>query len=436
MKASDQRRNVLVVHPNFPGQFRHLATRWAVRPDIRLVALGGKQAPGLPGLRHLSYPETTHQSAGHPYLRPMERAVRTGQAAARVYLELKRQGFTPDVVLAHPGWGDTLYIRDVFPDTRLIHLCEWYYNAAGADLGFDPEFPDSLDDRARIRTWNALHALNLTLCDDGVCPTAWQRSVHPPLFQSRLHVLHEGIDTDKLMPDAEATYRLPNGQVLKAGDPVITYVARNLEPYRGFHSFLRALAIIQRRHPTCQALIVGGDDVSYGRRSKGAANWREKLTRDIALDPARTHFLGKLPYDAYRRVLQVSAVHVYLSYPFVLSWSMLEAMASGCLVIGADTAPVREVIRHGENGWLVDFFDYPAIAERVVGVLEEGDAQTPLRLLARADIAKRYSVRQSVARYAALLGLQPAGIASGLSIQSASVHLNNVGASANRISTK
>lgn len=278
MSQSDPAQNVLLVHPNFPGQFRHLATHWSTRPDIRLVALGGKQAPGLPGLRHLSYPEPTHKTAGHPYLRPMERAVRAGQATARTYLELKRQGFTPNVVLAHPGWGDTLYLRDIYPDARLIHLCGWYYNADGADLDFDPEFPDSLDDRARIRTWNALHALNLTLCDDGVCPTAWQRSVHPSVFQSRLNVLHEGIDTETLMPDPEAQYRLPNGQVLKAGDPVITYVARNLEPYRGFHSFLRALSIVQRRHPTCQALIVGGDEVSYGRRPKDAANWREKLT--------------------------------------------------------------------------------------------------------------------------------------------------------------
>jgi hypothetical protein len=408
----DPPQNILLVHPNFPGQFRHLGAHWSTRPDLRLVALGGEQAPGLPGLRHLAYRAQPGKTAGHPYLPPMERAVRAGQAAARTYLELKRQGFTPDVVLAHPGWGDTLYLRDVYPDARLIHLCEWYYNAAGADLGFDPEFPDSLDDRARIRTWNALHALNLTLCDEGVCPTAWQRSVHPSVFHSKLNVLHEGIDTETLMPAPEAQYRLPNGQVLKAGDPVITYVARNLEPYRGFHSFLRALAIVQRRHPTCQALIVGGDEVSYGRRPRGTANWREQLTRETALDPVRTHFLSKLPYAAYRRVLQVSAAHVYLSYPFVLSWSMLEAMASGCLVIGADTAPVHEVIRHGENGWLVDFFDYPAIAERVVGALDDQEAQGVLRRQARNDIVERYSVQRGLVGYERLLGLESIAVSS------------------------
>ncbi len=232
----------------------------------------------------------------------------------------------------------------------------------------------------RAKQPNALRAINLPPCD-------------------------EGIDTDRLGPDPQAQFTLPDGPRLKAGEPIITYVARNLEPYRGIHHFLRALAIVQQRHPTCHALIVGGDDVSYGQRPKDAANWREKLTRDIALAPTRTHFLGKLPYDAYRRVLQVSAAHVYLSYPFVLSWSMLEAMASGCLVIGSDTAPVREVLRHGENGWRVDFFDDEAIAGRIVEVLNDPEAQAPLRRRARGDMAAGYSLQQGLAGYERLLGI-------------------------------
>lgn len=335
----------------------------------------------------------------------MDQAVHNGQAAARAYLHLKKRGFIPDVVLAHPGWGDTLYLRDVFPDARLIHFCEWYYNAHGADLGFDPEFPASLNDHARIRTRNALHALNLTLCDDGISPTAWQRSTHPAIFQPKIRLLHEGIDTERLGPDPMARVTLPDGTQLKAGDPIITYVARNLEPYRGIHHFLRALAIVQKRHPTCHALIVGGDEVSYGQRPKDAPNWREKLTREIQLDPQRTHFLGQVPYNAYRRVLQLSAAHVYLTYPFVLSWSMLEAMASGCLVIGSDTAPVREVLRHGENGWLVNFFDDAAIAERVIQVLNAPNAQQALRRYASADIVTRYSLRHGIMGYERLLGI-------------------------------
>lgn len=397
--------NLLLVHPNFPGQFRHLASQWANRPDLRVIAIGNSDSPGIPGLQHLRYPSPHAKPGGHPYLRPMEQAVRAGQAAARVYLQLKKQGFTPDIVLAHPGWGDTLYLRDVFPDARLIHFCEWYYNAEGADVGFDPEFPVTLNDRTRIRTWNALHALNLTLCDDGISPTDWQRRQHPAIFQPKIHRLHEGIDTELLRPDPQAQFTLSDGTAVKAGDPIVTYVARNLEPYRGIHHFLRALAIVQKRHPTCRALIVGGDNVSYGQRPKDAAHWREKLTREIPLDPTRTHFLGKLPYAAYRRVLQVSAAHIYLTYPFVLSWSMLEAMANGCLLIGSDTAPVRELLRHGENGWLVDFFDDVAIAERIAATLDDPDAQQPLRRQARADMVAGYSLRQGMQAYERLLGI-------------------------------
>jgi len=151
---------------------------------------------------------------------------------------------------------------------------------------------------------------------------------------------------------------------LDADDPVMTYVARNLEPYRGFHSFMRALPQLLARQPACEVVIVGGD-VSYSSKPQGAASWRAKLLGELNLDLERVHFLGKIPYAAYRRLLQVSAVHVYLTYPVVLSWSMLKAMACGCVLVASDTAPVREVIREGENGWLVDVFDAEAIAARV-----------------------------------------------------------------------
>jgi glycosyltransferase involved in cell wall biosynthesis/DNA-binding CsgD family transcriptional regulator len=304
--------------------------------------------------------------------------------------------------VAHPGWGETLYAKDVFPAARLVHLCEWYYDAQGADLGFDPEFPISFDDRARIRTWNALHTLNLTHCDAAVSPTQWQRSRHPQIFQPKITVQHEGINTAALGPDAKASFTTPSGLVLKAGDPVITYVARNLEPYRGFHIFMRALERIQKAHPGCHALIVGGDGVSYGKRPKDASNWREQLLREVKLDAARTHFVGRLPHAHYVRVLQVSAAHVYLTYPFVLSWSLLEAMACGVPIVGSDTAPVREVIRDGENGRLVEFFDVEAVARGAVRMLENQKGQLAMREQARTD-AQRYGLDAALAGYERLL---------------------------------
>lgn len=379
---------LLVIHQNFPGQFAHLVQVWAQRPGWEVRGLGRETAPGLPGFdalvryRLARAPHATQ----HPYLRQMETATLHGQAASRALLAMRQQGFVPDIILAHPGWGETLYAKDVFPDARLIHFCEWYYSAEGADLGFDPEFALTFDDQARIRTWNALHTLNLTHCDAAVSPTHWQRSRHPEIFQPKIVVQHEGIATDELGPNLQATLTTPSGVVLKAGDPVITYVARNLEPYRGFHVFMRALEQIQRAHPHSHALIVGGDGVSYGRKPKDAPNWREQMLREVTLDPARTHFLGKVPRADYLRVLQVSAAHVYLTYPFVLSWSLLEAMACGACIVASDTAPVREVIEDGSNGMLVGFFDATEVARKVLGAVESRSSARELGLEGRRRV--------------------------------------------------
>lgn len=395
---------ILLVHQNFPGQFRRIGQVWSQQPGWDVIGIGRKSAPGMSGLRWIPY-ELHRQGhrEQHPYLRQMEDAVLHGQAVARTLITLKKKGWRPDVILAHPGWGETLYARDVFPDARLVHFCEWFYGSPGSDTGFDPEFPSTFDNQAKLRTWNALHTLNLAQCDVGVSPTQWQRSRHPQPYQNKIALAHEGIDTDLLQANAHAHLSLPGGHTVRAGDPVITYVARNLEPYRGFHSFMRALEKVQKAHQHCHALIVGGDEVSYGSAPKGADNWREKMLAEVRLDPQRTHFLGKLPYDTYRRVLQVSAAHVYLTYPFVLSWSMLEAMASGCLLIGSRTGPVQEVIEDGVNGLLVDFFDVGAMADRIVEALERGPALQPLRQAAQRTVTERYSLAEGERRYRALL---------------------------------
>ena len=401
---------ILIIHQNFPGQFRRIAQAWAAMPGRQVVGIGHHGCPGVPGVRCLSYKlHRKPNSQQHHYLQRMEPAVLHGQAVARLLIELKRQGFTPDVILAHPGWGETLYAKDVFPDARLIHFCEWFYGAEGADVGFDPEFPPTFDDHARIRTWNALHLLNLENCDAAVSPTQWQRSRHPLAYQPKIMLAHEGIDTELLGPDPQARITLKSGQSFKAGDPVITYVARNLEPYRGFHVFLRALERIQAQHKTCHTIIVGGDEVSYGRRPEGAKNWREKLLSEVKLDMERVHFVGKLPYDQYRKVLQVSAAHVYLTYPFVLSWSMLEAMASGCLVIGSRTAPVQEVIRDGRNGLLVDMFNAEHIAQTVASALTKLQAFVDIREQGRRDMVRCFGSEQGLRAYEALVATTTAG---------------------------
>jgi glycosyltransferase involved in cell wall biosynthesis len=395
---------LLVIHQNFPGQFGHLVQAWSTRPGWDVRALGRDTAPGLPGFERLTRYTLARQGhpAQHPYLKQIERATLHGQAAARALLALRASGFSPDVILAHPGWGETLYAKEVFPQARLVHFCEWYYRPTGGDLGFDPEFPSSFDDRARVCNWNALHTLNLTQCDAAVSPTEWQRQQHPEIFLPKIAVQHEGLDLARLGPDPGAWVQSPGGQVLRAGDPVITFVSRNLEPYRGFHIFMRAVGAIQKAHPRCHALIVGGDGVSYGRGPTRGRSWREQLLTEVTLDPTRTHFLGRLPYGDYLKVLQVSAAHVYLTYPFVLSWSLLEAMACGAPLVASGTPPVLEVLREGRGARLVGFSDVGALRDAVLATLEDfSQRQAPVEDNIRA--VARYSLGAGLAGFDTIL---------------------------------
>ncbi|WP_026331835.1 glycosyltransferase family 4 protein [Pseudomonas mandelii] len=391
--------NLLIVHQNFPGQFRHVAIEALSRPDIMVAAIGRETAPGVSGVRIFRYrPVRKSSSYAHPYLHKYEDALSDGLQVLRVLTRLKQKGYRPDVILAHPGWGETLFVKDVYPDIPLIHLCEYYYHSKGADVDFDPEFPCASDASSRLRPLNSLHLLNLEQCDVGIAPTQWQRSLFPESYHSKIHVIHEGVPLQSPALASVTSVRLPSGHVIKTGLPVVTYVARNLEPYRGFHSFMRSIPYIQAECPDAQIVIVGGDGVSYGRMPVGYENWRSKMLAELEIDLSRVHFTGKLDYETYRAVLHVSEVHVYLTYPFVLSWSLLEAMASECVVIGSDTAPVQEVIVDGVNGFLVDFFDSEAIAGKVCSVLKSPDDFSLIRESAKSA-ASRFDVKHGLKGY-------------------------------------
>ncbi len=383
---------ILFVHQNTPGQYKHLVRHFAADPAHR-VAFIGKVQRNLPGVANAVYrPAREPGTATHPYIHLFEGQVLHGQGAVRAGLALRKDGFAPDVICAHPGWGEALFLKDLFPDAKLMLYCEFFYRADGSDVGFDPERPVTLETRCRIRTKNAALLAGLEAADWGVSPTEWQRRQHPALFRPRISVIHDGVDTALCRPDPDATVTLPDGRTLSRADEVVTYVARNLEPYRGFPTFMRAAAEILRRRPNARILVVGGDEVSYGTRPAEGGTWRETMMAEARPDPERIHFLGKIPYEAFLSVLRVSRAHVYLTYPFVLSWSLLEAMACGAVVVGSDTAPVAEVIEDGRNGLLVDFFDHRAVADRVEEALDDPGRMAGIAAAARRTVVERFDL--------------------------------------------
>ena len=399
---------LLFVHQNFPGQFRRLAP-WLAANGHEVVGVG--EAANLAArradwpFRVVAYAARPRAASGaHHYLRSFEQAVRRGQDVARACMELRRQGFEPDLVVGHPAWGELLFLRDVFPRARIVSYFEYFYRPEGGDVGFDPEFPAAPDARFRLRIRNSAQLHALSECDAGISPTTWQRSTYPGRDQERIRVIHEGIDTALLEPDPLATLRLRDGRTLTRSDQVVTFVSRNLEPYRGFHVFMRALPELQRRLPRAQFVIVGADGVSYGAPPpRPHRSYREMLLTEVgaALDAARTHFVGRLPYADFVRLLQLSRLHVYLSYPFVLSWSMLEAMACGALVLGSATPPVREMIEDGATGLLFDFFDREQLVAKAVQAFATDTSA--LRDAARARIENAFSFeRNSLPAYGAL----------------------------------
>lgn len=389
---------ILFVHQNFPGQFLYLAPELKKRGHdcLALTDLGNTRDSAIPVLKYKHEalpPDPAATRLGRNYIQMSDRGVTVARAA----LQLRQQrGYVPEVIFGHSGWGETLFLKEVWPEAKLLIYAEFYYKGRGADVGFDPEFSKPNFDQVMIAQGRACHLGQALLhADAGLSPTEWQASTYPPPLRRMIDVIHDGVNTSVMAPNPEARFALPNGRILQAGDEVLTFVNRNLEPYRGYHIFMRALPEVLKDRPNAQVVIVGGDEVSYGAAPKDAKGWKDLILSEVKdqLDLSRVHFMGKVPYDQFTALMQVSRAHAYLTYPFVLSWSMIEAMSAGAHVVGSATAPVQEVITPGQNGTLVDFFDIPGWSAALTEALANPDKFQPLRAAARQTALDRYDQR-------------------------------------------
>lgn len=381
----------LFIHQNFPGQFLHIIRHLGRNPENEIVFISEVNENAIDNVRRVLYrigraPEVKTMPGLHEYELGLLRA----EAVARAARNLKALGFTPDVIIGHHGWGELLDIKDVYPSTPLLGYFEFFYHTQGLDVDFDPEFPMEAALRPVVRQKNAINLLALNLNEHGQTPTDFQLKTYPSWARPQINLIREGVDLKLCRPDPGAARRPldVNGHIFTPEKQLVTYVARNLEPYRGFHTFMRALPRLLAERADIEVAIIGGDRVSYGRLpGKGFPNWREALLAELGdkLDLSRIHFLGQVSYAHYLKLLQRSDAHVYLTYPFVASWSLREALATGCPIVGSDTQPVREFIKDGQSGLLVSGLDPDSITASVLRILSDRELSHVLRRNARRE---------------------------------------------------
>ena len=390
-----------MLHQNFPGQFLHLAPALVEREhEVHALVLRKDVPAEWSGVHLHSYAPARGNAKGiHPWLLDLESKTIRGDAVFRKCLQMRDDGFTPDIVLAHPGWGESLFVKDVWPEAKLGLYCELHYSETGNDVNFDPEFINTDPGNVcRLRLKNVNNQLHFDIADAAVSPTEFQANTFPETFRSKISVIHDGIDTQRIAPNLNVAFEVNSELTLRQSDEVITFVNRNLEPYRGYHVFMRALPQILKSRPNAQVVIVGADGVSYGKRAPDGKTWKQifldEVHGQIAPDDwARVHFVGTLSRFQFTQVLQISSVHVYLTYPFVLSWSLLEAMSVECAIVASDTAPVQEFIQHDKTGVLTPFFDQKQLVDNISLLLDNPEKRAEMGKAAREEILRKYDLK-------------------------------------------
>lgn len=395
--------NILFLHRNFPAQFRHIAAVLANDPNNKVFFITNNDKLNLPNINKVYYQTKREVPKDcHRYLRFYEESIIHAQAAAEAALALKNQGFKPDIVYGHT-WGQTMFMKDIFPDVPLLCYFEWFYNAEGGDIGFDGKVLN-IDELAKLRCKNSHLLVDLYTSDAGICPTNWQKSQFPEIFSDNIKVIHDGVDTDFCIPNNNAKFVIKDKNIeLTAKDEVITYATRGMEAYRGFPEFMRAADKLLKKRPNLHIVIGGEDRVCYGPQIVGTT-YKEMMLKELNWEnedfyKERVHFVGGLPFNEYVNLLQISSAHVYLTYPFVLSWSALDAMSCACCIVASKTAPVTEFMQDNYNALLFDFFNVDEQVERIEYALDNKDKMQELRDNARKTIVDNYALKDLLPKH-------------------------------------
>lgn len=383
---------ILFIHRDFPAQFKHLSQVLALNPNNLVLFITANDKVDAPqGINKLVYklPQKT-PSIVNPYLKDCDLAVAHGRGAAEIASAMKQKRIVPDIIIGH-SWGSTMFMKDIFPDVPVLCYFEWFDNPDGAAIGFDGKIPD-LNYRETIRCNNAYKLIELYSCDGGISPTEWQKTQFPKEFHEKIKVIHDGVNTDICKPDDSVNFVVNEKLTLSSQDEVITYATRGMEPMRGFPQFIEAAEKILKKRPNAHIIIGGNDRVFYGEPLK-KGTYKELMLKKHKLDLKRVHFVGGLDFDDYIKMLQVSSVHVYLTYPFILSWSFLEAMSSGCCMVASNTAPVVEVMKDNYNGLLVDFYNVDQLVEKIEYALDNKEKMEKIRANARQTVLDNYDLK-------------------------------------------
>jgi glycosyltransferase involved in cell wall biosynthesis len=390
-------RKILFVHQNFPGQFPFIADALVKRGD-EVAAIGSKFARDFPGVMLQRWTNSRVETPGiWPAAAKPEADFIHAEAAAFAAMVLKSQGFIPDLIIGHPGWGETLFLNQIFPEARQILFGEIFYRSTGQDLDFDPEFGvATFSETLHALAKNATSTLAYSYADRIVVPTPFQAASFPKIYSPRLRVLHEGIDLQRARRKSDAVLSLPDGRTLDGSKPVVTFINRTFERVRGFPIFMRALPRFLAAVPEAEVILIGDEEGRglYGKAPPGGGRWKDWMLGELGdrLDHSRVNFIGRVPHQTMVDAFSISWAHVYYSYPFVLSWSLIEAMACECLILGSDTAQLRDVVINGQNGLLNDFHDVEALTDAMIRAAREPGTFRAMRKAARESVFARFDL--------------------------------------------